>query len=418
MMTDTETIVNMLPPMLSGEVLKNNLKSLPSYNKEVTKESDAMRLMSLSQLYDIYIPSRMSTEIYSKLYLALLRSIQKKEMIEAVTQQYENHKAVRGMNYRGIIGGADSFTIIGTSGIGKSTAISRALDLIMKRGMIEVSVPHQKLIPCVVVQCPYDSSVKGMLLEILRKVDEALESKYYSSALRSRATTDMLIGSVSQVALNHIGLLLVDEIQNVVNSKNGKSLIGALTQLINNSGISIGMVGTPESAVFFEQAMQLARRSVGLNFSAMAYDDDFKDFCRMVYSYQYVKNYTPITEKELLWLYEHSAGVVSVVVALIHDAQEIAIISGREVLNLETLNLAYEQRMSMLHSYINPTILPKKSKSAPGKKKIKLNTESTSEPSHEAEENLISDLAVKAKTENLDMVSLLSKYIPVTEVCI
>ena len=32
----------------------------------------------------------------------------------------------------------------------------------------------------------------------------------------------MLIGSVSQVTLNHIGLLIVDEIQNVVNSKNGK----------------------------------------------------------------------------------------------------------------------------------------------------------------------------------------------------
>ena len=31
-------------------------------------------------------------------------------------------------------------------------------------------------------------------------------------------------------------MLVVDEIQNVVNSKNGKSLIGALTQLINNSG--------------------------------------------------------------------------------------------------------------------------------------------------------------------------------------
>ena len=59
----------------------------------------------------------------------------------------------------------------------------------------------------------------------------------------------MLIGSVSQVALNHIGLLIVDEIQNVVNNKNGKSLMGMLTQLINNSGISICMVGTPESTI-------------------------------------------------------------------------------------------------------------------------------------------------------------------------
>ena len=78
-----------------------------------------------------------------------------------------------------------------------------------------------------IVQCPFDSSVKGMLFEILRKVDEILGSNYYQYALKARATTDMLIGSVAQVALNHIGMLVVDEIQNVVNSKNGKSLIGA-----------------------------------------------------------------------------------------------------------------------------------------------------------------------------------------------
>ena len=71
-------------------------------------------------------------------------------------------------------------------------------------------------------------------MEILRKVDECIGSNYYQNALRARSTTDMLIGSVSQVALNHIGLLVVDEIQNVVNSKNGKSLVGMFTQLINN----------------------------------------------------------------------------------------------------------------------------------------------------------------------------------------
>ena len=88
-----------------------------------------------------------------------------------------------------------------------------------------------QVIPCVVVQCPFDASVKGLLLEILQKVDESLNSKYYEGALRARATTDMLIGSVSQVALNHIGLLVVDEIQNVCSSRNGKTLWGCLPSL-------------------------------------------------------------------------------------------------------------------------------------------------------------------------------------------
>lgn len=62
------------------------------------------------------------------------------------------------------------------------------------------------------MQTPFDSSVKGLLLEILRKVDEELESNYYKNALKVRITTDMLIGMVSSVAMNHIGLLIVDEI--------------------------------------------------------------------------------------------------------------------------------------------------------------------------------------------------------------
>ena len=200
------------------------------------------------------------------------------------------------------------------------------------------------------VQTPFDSSVKGLILEILRKVDEMLESDYYTNAVKSRnATTDMLIGAVSTIALNHIGLLIVDEIQNVVNSKNGKSLVGMLIQLINNSGISICMVGTPESKVFFEQAMQLARRSLGLEYGAMAYNEEFKGICKVLYSYQYVQQLAEITDAVIEWLYEHSAGVISVVVSLIHDAQEIAILNGKEVLNLETLNEAYQKRLSLLH---------------------------------------------------------------------
>lgn len=357
MIDDVMKMITELPPMKSGNKLLSAMEVLPEYDDNIRNQNQAVRLMALSDLYKIYIPSSMSTEIYSKLYLALLRSLQKKGTTMAVRQRYENNKAITGQEYRGIIGGSDSFTIIGTSGIGKSSAISRAISLIAENRVIETQKPHTKIITCMVVQCPFDSSVKGLLLEILRKVDEELGSTYYQNALKSKAaTTDMLIGSVSTIALNHIGLLIVDEIQNVVNSKNGKSLVGMLTQLINNSGISICMVGTPESIVFFEQAMQLARRSVGLQYSTMPYDSYFEHFCKVVFDYQYVHNKTEITPAITQWLYEHSSGVVSVVVSLIHDAQEIAILTGQEVINLDTLTQAYKQRLSLLHGYIHPNV--------------------------------------------------------------
>lgn len=311
-----ENILSKIPPMKSGNELVSALSVFPEYDETICNENEAVRLMALSELYKIYVPSQMSLEIYSKLYLALLRSLQKKGTRLAFMQHNENHKAILNQEYRGIIGGSDSFTIIGVSGIGKSSAICRAISLISEKRIIEIDKPYTKIIPCVEVQTPFDSSVKGLLLEILRKVDEELESNYYKNALKVRTTTDMLIGMVSSVAMNHIGLLIIDEIENVVNSKNGKNLIGSLTQLINNSGISICMVGTPESTVFFEQAMHLARRSLGLKYTAMCYDAYFQSFCKVIFNYQYVKNRTEITAAIIVWLYEHSAGVVSVVVSL------------------------------------------------------------------------------------------------------
>lgn len=407
-----------LPDMKSGNELISALSIIPEYDETICQQNQAVRLMALSDLYQIYIPSQMSLEIYSKLYLALLRSMQKKGTQMAIKQRYENYKAIQQQSYSGILGGSDSFTIIGTSGIGKSSAISRAISLITENRIIETDKPYTKIIPCLIVQCPFDSSVKGLLLEILRKVDEELGTDHYIHAVKSRAsTTDMLIGAVSSIALNNIGMLVVDEIQNVVNSKNGKSLIGALTQLINNSGISICMVGTPESTVFFEQAMQLARRSVGLQYTTMNYDDYFQSFCKIIFKYQFLKNRTEITAAITEWLYEHSAGVISVVVSLIHDAQEIAILTGKEVLNLDTLNEAYQQRLSLLHGYIQPSVIQnkpttKKKKTAASVKKNQIQ----SQPKQEGYS--ITEIAERAKVENLDVIELLKEVYTVVEVAI
>ena len=370
-----------LTEMKSGKELISELTMLPEYDPNICQKTQNERLVALSDLFQIYIPSSMSIEIYSKLYLALLRSMQKKSQQIAIKQRNENHKAILQKSYSGVLGGADSFTIIGASGIGKSSAISRAISLITKDQVIEVSYPFTKIIPCLVVQCPFDSSVKGLLLEILRQVDDKLGTNYYRDAIKSRnTTTDVLIGSVSNIALNHIGMLIVDEIQNVVNSKNGKNLIGSLTQLINNSGISICMVGT---------------------------------FCKILFQYQYVHQRTEINDALIYWLFEHSSGILSVVISLIHDAQEIAILDGRETLDVHTLNEAFRQRLSMLRNYISPS----KNVSLSKKKKTQQYTRKNDSLSIQKDDQWsIAMIVEKAKSQNVNPVSLLRNVCPILEV--
>ena len=403
----------LLPPMKFGKDLADNLKILPEYDRGMRYQSAAERLIALNNLYRIFLPSEMSTEIYNRLYLALLRSLDKKYTRLSVRQQYENRKCIQQKEYESVIGGSDSFTIIGVSGIGKSSSISRAVSVITDGGIIELVNPRARIIPCVTVQCPWDSSVKGLLLEILRKVDEILGSTYYESALRARATADMLIGSVSQVALNNIGILIVDEIQNVCRGRNGKGLVGMLTQLINNSGISIAMVGTPECSPFFEKELQLARRSIGLKYSALQYGEYFHELCRTLLSYQYTAETIPVTDGIIEWLYEHSAGITSVVVSLVHDAQEIAITTGVEKLTPEIMNTAYLKHLGKLHGYIAPDSGRVRPLRPLYKEKIPSNLDN--ERGIESD-NLIYKTMLTAKEKHCDFIGVLKNSIAVEEV--
>lgn len=405
-------LIKQMPEMLSGQELYEKMADIPAYSEEIRGKSQTERLIELSTLYEIYLPSEMSIEIYSKLYLALLRSLQKKGTNTAVQQSYQNHNAIMRRENRGIIGGSDSFSVVGCSGIGKSSAINRAISIITENKMIEIQNPSIRIISCLVVQCPFDASVKSMLLEILRKSDELLETNYYSSALKARATTDVLIGIVSQVALRHIGLLVIDEIQNCVTAKGGKHLVAMLTQLINSSGISICLVGTPETLSLFESAFQLARRSLGLQYNSLNNDEFFKGFCKLLFKYQYVQKNAEITEQMIDWLYEHSGGITSVTVSLIHDAQEIAILTGHETLDIAMLNQAYEKRMQLLHDFIKPAATVKNTTARRKKKTIEKVVISSEE------DYSIAELVQKSKAENLNIVEVFREHFVVEEIAL
>ena len=172
-----EILKNHMPRMLTGDELDAALRIEPKYDESIMRATEAERLIALQDLYSVYIPTDMSREVYTKLYLALLRSMSKKQSLPAIRQFSENQKIIKGKEYSSIIGGSDSFTVIGDSGIGKSATVSRVVDMISSQRVIDL--PNSMcIIPCVQVQTPADCSVKGLLFEVLRKVDEILNLYY------------------------------------------------------------------------------------------------------------------------------------------------------------------------------------------------------------------------------------------------
>ena len=119
-------LVKRIPPMMMGEELEKALQIMPDYDESIRDESEAVRLMALSDLRNIFIPNQMAKSIYCQLYLSVVRSMKNKESQLAVKQMNENARAIRGQQYSSLLTGS-SFTIIGASGIGKTSAIGRAI---------------------------------------------------------------------------------------------------------------------------------------------------------------------------------------------------------------------------------------------------------------------------------------------------
>jgi hypothetical protein len=134
-----------------------------------------------------------------------------------------------------------------------------------------------------------------------------------------------------------------------------------------------------------------------------------------LFGYQYVKNETELTPALLHWLYEHSAGNISVLVSLLHDAQEIAILNGTETLNIPSLTEAYQQRLSFLHDFIEPSITKRKQTS-----KIKKQSITSTLPTVEQapSQRSILETMQTAKTEGKSIVGALKEFLLIEEISI
>lgn len=398
---------DLMPGMIYGEELTKAMTILPEYDNDVRLLLPEIRVLKLMDIYSLFLPSEMASEIYRKIYSMTYLSLKSKSTVDAV-------KRLNSSNFvLGVATGATSTTVIGPSGIGKTSSIKKSVELI--NSLIETENPYRKIIPILEVSCPFDASYKGLLLQILIEIDAMLKTDFYERTIKNRMNSQQILSMVCNLCNLHIGMLIIDEVQFMSEQRNaGPQLLRMILQLSNQSGINIMMVGTPECIPFFQKIPQIARRAAGLNYDNLKYDDYFKSVCKTLFDYQYVKEKTEISENSMLWLYEHTNGNISTLISLIHDAQEFAITKGIEKLNHETLNLAYKG-LSMLHPHIQPMIV--RNKSSRIKKTKIISQEETPYDSGDNDFYVpLTDVLDKVREEGLEILAELKKCVQVVEV--
>jgi hypothetical protein len=255
-------------------------------------------------------------------------------------------------------------SVIGCSGAGKSTAVEAVLSG-YEQVIIHPAYQHVQLV-WLKVECPHNASVKSLCINFFRALDTALDNNSYYEKLyvKSKSNADLLLGDFARVAALHsIGLLVIDEIQNLerTTAEVADTILKFFVQLTNTIKLPILFVGTPKAYELFSPTMRSARRASqfgSINWSRFNTTDktgkgsEWERFFTRLWSLQWFKSPQPLTNeiKNLFW--DYSQGIAHVAVTLFYLCQTRAITVGEEIINEELVHKVFNDELHMIRPMI------------------------------------------------------------------
>ena len=156
---DNNPFIEALPPMLSGRDLIHALAVIPPYSDSDRDRSTGERLQLLSSLYEFYQPLSMTIDLYCEIYTAMQHCYGQYSIQSEAAAMQNGYSLMHGNALAASVGGGNSFSVIGVSGLGKSTALQRVLSLFPQ--VIEHTSYHGQNFYC--HQIPYERDRKGSI---------------------------------------------------------------------------------------------------------------------------------------------------------------------------------------------------------------------------------------------------------------
>jgi hypothetical protein len=257
---------------------------------------------------------------------------------------------------------AAGFTIIGLSGIGKTTAIERVLSLYPQR-IQHTQYNGEPLFMTQLVwakiDCPFDGSLKGLCFSFFDYVDKVLGTDYSKKFAVNRMTVDAALPRIAQIATNHaLGLLVIDEIQHLSQAKSGgkDKMLNFFVTLVNTVGVPVVLIGTSKALPILQSEFRQARRGSGqgdLIWERMQNDLSWEIMIRAMWKNQWTRNHTPLTDELKNVLYDESQGILDIAIKLYAFAQAKVIGDGTEKVTAAAIREVAAVKLRLLKDYLD-----------------------------------------------------------------
>ena len=317
-----------MPRMHSKSEFEQAIGNQPRLPVGLAQMSNTERRQVISVLGDIFIPMDYMYLIYDQLYRAIQTSYHNNPSFDRVRRIND-----LAFGRKVSISQAESSSILGVPGIGKTSTIRRCL--ITMPQVIEHTEPELcKQVLYLRVETPADCSVKTLVFNIVAALDKAVGSDYLKqlTSWRSVATSALATQVKILMRTHNVGLLVVDEIQNAVNTarrnNQTKPLVKFLVELTNDTATSMLFVGTPEAEQLFTSQEHLKRRTRGLRLLPLKPDGTYRRFLEELWRYQLTREFAPLTDRLANVLYDLSGGIPAYLLKIFREAQGMALIQS------------------------------------------------------------------------------------------
>lgn len=324
-----------MPEMLPKDEFLSAIRSAPAFPHTLSQMTPEERRQNLPMLSSLFVPLDFMYSIYDQIYRAIRETYTTKTALEE-TRQINALFCNKGIAPYATQ--AASGSILGVPGIGKTSTIRRALAT-MPQVIEHTEYMGQpffcKQVLYLRIECPSDCSVKTLALNLISALDRAIGSNYLQQliSLRSSAASSLATQVKIICLTHHVGMLLVDEIQNAVETaqkhRQIKPLIKFLVELTNDTSTAVYFIGTPMAESLFTSQEHLKRRTRGIRLLPLKPDGTYRKFLEQLWPCQFTPVPAPLTEKLANKLFDFSGGIPAYIVKIFQESQAQALLQGQ-----------------------------------------------------------------------------------------
>lgn len=355
-------LIEALPPIFSEEDAIYEMSDYPPFYPEEKDLENQFRYHCIRRLKHYFQPLDLH-KILEQKFSTLIRegyvgrNPLSKEYASFLQQNYQSIRNKKfDMDHLAVRSTATSFSIIGTSGTGKSTGIERVLapypQVIVHKNPINLSQ-----LTWLKIECPTTGTLKGLCVNFFTEVDRVLKTtNFFEKFGVSSNSTEKMLAQMAQIAYRHcLGCLIIDEIQQLDRAKSGgaKNMMDFFQSLVNKVNVPIIFIGTKKALDILNQEFRIARRTSSqgvLPWKPLLNDAEWEFFIEGMWRYQWTKKETKLTKEFLDVLYEESQGIIDVVKNLFMMAQVRAIKSGKEEISIALIKSVAKNELKSLQT--------------------------------------------------------------------